>query len=395
MTPIKAGALVVAAVLLAPAEQRQQPPQQFKSGTDLVTTEVIVRNDRGAFVPDLTMADFQVFEDGVRQTVTTFVKIIGRQAVTEIPPPKPTEGLMLPPTKGPEPGRVFIVFIDDLHIEPLDSPRMRQVLRQIRDIVVHDGDLVAFVSTGFSSVQTSLSYDIDHARFNEIISRAMGSGMTIPEIIAANQTAQGPAGLRHQAHVAFNTAYDLLGQVAKITNRRKAFLYVSSGYDFNPYAQDRLRAAQDAYASQASPFSNPFQSGGQQFADADLAAELAELIRAAQRANVTYYPIDPRGLVAGPPINANVSLQGFQNQANTSVNSLKVLAEQTGGLCICQTNDFARGLARIDDAMSDYYLIGYVPTNTDQKQIRRRIEIRVNRPNATVSGYKTEYTIKR
>jgi len=133
----------------------------------------------------------------------------------------------------------------------------------------------------------------------------------------------------------------------------------------------------------------------QRAGDADLAAELAELIRAAQRANVTYYPIDPRGLVAGPPINANVSMQGFQNQANTSVNSLKVLAEQTGGLCICQTNDFARGLARIDDAMSDYYLIGYVPTNTDQKQIRRRIEIRVNRPNVTVSGYKTEYTIKR
>ena len=328
MTPIRACGLLLASVLLTSA---QAPRQQYKSGTDLVTTEVIVRNARSVFVPDLTMSDFVVFEDGVRQTVSTFVKIIGGQAVTEIPPPKPTEGLILPPTKGPEPGRVFIIFIDDLHIEPLDSIKARRVLQQISDVVVHDGDLVAFVSTGYSSIQTSLSYDLGKGRFNQVIRRTMGAGFTAAEIIGANQTAEGPAGLRHQAHVAFKTAYDLLEQAARITNRRKAFLYLSSGYDFNPYTDDRFNAATDAYASGAGTYRNPFDSRGQQFSEAELTAELVELTQAARRANVTFYPIDPRGLVAGPSIGSNVSMQNFQNQVQTSTSSLKVLADQIGG----------------------------------------------------------------
>ena len=223
----------------------------------------------------------------------------------------------------------------------------------------------------------------------------MGAGFTAAEIIGANQTAQGPAGLRHQAHVAFKTAYDLLEQAAKITNRRKAFLYLSSGYDFNPYTDDRFNAATDAYASGAGTYRNPFDSPGQQFSEAELTAELVELTQAARRANVTFYPIDPRGLVAGPSIGSNVSMQNFQNQVQTSTSSLKVLADQTGGLCICQTNDFAAGLRKVDEAMSDYYLIGYVSTNTNALQIRRRIEVRVNRADVTVSGYKREYMIKR
>ena len=76
----------------------------------------------------------------------------------------------------------------------------------------------------------------------------MGSGMTPQEIITANQTAEGPAGIRHNAHVAFSTAYDLLDQLGKITNRRKAFIYVSNGYDFNPFKNARFKYEQEKYA---------------------------------------------------------------------------------------------------------------------------------------------------
>ena len=44
---------------------------------------------------------------------------------------------------------------------------------------------------------------------------------------------------------------------------------------------------------------NPFAKQGNEFADADLASELGELTRAANRANATIYTIDPRGLVGG------------------------------------------------------------------------------------------------
>ena len=53
-------------------------------------------------------------------------------------------------------------------------------------------------------------------------------------------SSQGPAELRHRAHVAFSTAYDLMRNLEKVQNRRKAVIYISSGYDFNPFVEGRL-----------------------------------------------------------------------------------------------------------------------------------------------------------
>jgi VWFA-related protein len=378
---------------------------RFRSATDHVTTEVIVRDSRGVFVPDLTVKDFSLFEDGVRQTLTTFVRVIGGRPMNLTPePPARREGLILPPVKGQEPGRVFAIFIDDRHIQPGDSLPARRLMGQIRDILLHDGDLLTMVSTGPSSIEEPLNYDIGHARIDRVTARILANGMTPEEIIATNQTSQGPAGLRHDAHVAFRTAYDLLEQLAKIPDRRKAFLYVSSGYDFNPYVNARFKAVQDSYLTSngsglsradVNRFRNPLESGGQQFSEMDLIAELAALSHSAQRANVTFYTMDPRGLTAGPPINSNLSAEEYRRQVNTSVSSLKLLGEESVGFFICYNNVFTRGLKLIDNAMSDYYLIGYTSSNADQNKVRRTISVQVRRPGVTVSGYRKEYLIKR
>ncbi len=63
-----AAALLAAVVWLAPSligQTRTPQTPQFTARTDLVRTEVIVRDTRGSFVPTLTQADFELFEDGV------------------------------------------------------------------------------------------------------------------------------------------------------------------------------------------------------------------------------------------------------------------------------------------------------------------------------------------
>ena len=42
------------------------------------------------------------------------------------------------------------------------------------------------------------------------------------------------------AHVAFSTVNDLLNNLDSVHNRRKALIYVSDGYDFNPFQDARL-----------------------------------------------------------------------------------------------------------------------------------------------------------
>jgi len=397
--------IAVAALAIASAEA-QNPPQApvFRAATDYVSTEVRVRDSAGRFVPDLRMSEFEVYEDGVRQQIMSFAVSVGGRVVNEVRPtlPPAAGGLILPPTtpRSDATGRIFVVFIDDLHLQPSDTPVVRRVLEQVRDILLHDGDLVTLVSTGYSSVAVSPTYDYNRVRFDESIRKVMGSGMTPSEIIQASQTAQGPAGLRHNASVAFSTAYDMLEQLSSIPNRRKVFVYVSSGYDFNPFVDARFAAVQARYAAPSSgagtspPYVNPFTTGGQQFASADLVSQLAELTRAANRANVTFYPIDPTGLSAGPGINTNITMPAWQAFRSESLSSLRVLASETGGICAYDTNDIPAYLRRIDNETSDYYLIGYVSTNRDQLMVRRRIEVRLTRPDLPKPVYREEYMIR-
>ena len=408
---------VILTTAVLSGQQRPTQTPVFTARTDLVTTDVIVRDKQGRFVPDLRPDEIQVYEDGVLQKLTSFSVSVGGRWVSSLAPeeaaPAPADsGLILPPTRPAMDvsGRIFIIFIDDMHLQAADSPRVKQLLRQVRDTILHEGDLIGYVSTGFSSIATDLSYDYKFKRFNEAIDKVMGSAMTPQETIQANQTIQGPAGLRHNAHVAFSTAYDILAQAEKFNGRRKAFIYVSNGYDFNPFKDSRFKYEQDKYAmplrdggsgvggespNKREDYQNPFETNGQQFAESDLVAELAELTRAARRANVTFYTVDPRGLIAGPDIAYNLSSEEWRQFVDTSVSSLQVLAEQTGGFCTCKTNDFKGYFQRIDNEMSDYYMIGYISSNPDPLKVRRQIEIKITRPGLEADTYRSEYTLDR
>jgi VWFA-related protein len=384
----------------------------FVSQVDLVTLDVIVRDKRGQFVPDLKPQDFMIFEDGVQQSVADHRLFYGgRELSVQIlsAPTAAPEGMILPPSRpvADVAGRVFVIFIDDLHLQPGDSPRVRNLLTQITNTLVHDGDLFAIVSTGPSSIEVNPTYD--RGRLTESIKKVMGSGMTPDEILLAPTSTSGPQELRHRVHVAFSTAYDLLKQMEKVSNRRKAFVYLSSGYDFNPFTESRWKQEQERYsipekdANGNTPVEsgnkyrerdpmNPFETGSQAFAMADLVSQLAELVRAANRANATFYTIDPRGLIAGPDINQSLTTTEWRNYVQTSVDSLKTIADLTGGFCICNNNDFKKGLERIDAETSDYYILRYYSSNPDPLRKIRKIEVKTTRPDLVVT-HRTEWAL--
>jgi Ca-activated chloride channel homolog len=69
-------AMVIACFVLSTAVVRQTPvvaqSRAFKSGVDLVPLTVTVTDRAGRHVPDLTAADFAVFEEGKRQVLSHF-----------------------------------------------------------------------------------------------------------------------------------------------------------------------------------------------------------------------------------------------------------------------------------------------------------------------------------
>ncbi len=117
------------------------------------------------------------------------------------------------------------------------------------------------------------------------------------------------------------------------------------------------------------------------------------MTRAANRANATFYTIDPRGLVAGSDMDEQVDTTEWNNHIRKSQDSLRVIAEETGGFAVINQNDFDKSLKRIDAESSDYYVLGYYSSNPDPLKRTRKIEVKAKRPNLDIWSRKS-YSIK-
>ena len=92
------------------------------------------------------------------------------------------------------------------------------------------------------------------------------------------------------------------------------------------------------------------------------------MTRTANRANATIYTIDPRGLVAGADLDEQLDPNEYGEHVRKTQDSLRVLADETGGIAVVNQNDFDKALKRIDAETSDYYVLGYSSTNPESTQ---------------------------
>jgi hypothetical protein len=121
----------------------------------------------------------------------------------------------------------------------------------------------------------------------------------------------------------------------------------------------------------------------------------------ANRANVSFYPIDPRGLaVFDTPIDYNpIAVPRGNDEAQVAatkgvvddfarlrgrLETLETAASATDGLAMIKSNDLTASLKRIVADLSDYYLIGYASTNAKADGGFRKIDVRVKRPGVEV-----------
>ena len=420
-------AIVIALGVVAGAQQAadQQPvpaqPQTdrqtpvFQAVVTLVTTDVIPRDSNGLFVSDLSLDDLVVYENDQPQEIVSLVLVHGGSVYNLLLPSPPVrEGIILPRSRPVTntAGRIFIIFVDDLHLERSLTLKIRQVFQTIADTLIHEGDMFGIVSTGPSSLAIDMTYD--RSILAAAKERIMGDGFSPEELVTSFGSGgggRGPSELRFRTNQAFKLAREIVGNMEGVVHRRKAFIYLSSGYDFNPFELDRLRQGPigdalrrnaaageelDAYHELTDrelrqyQQSQSFQGGG--FDDTDLAMELALLARAANRANVSFYTVDPRGLVAGQDIAFQVSSREWNEYIFQTQNSLRTLAYLTGGIAVVNQNNFEDALQRIDAETSDYYVLGFYSSNPDPTVITRRLKVEVNRPGVTVR-HRSHYSL--
>jgi VWFA-related protein len=398
----RALSLAAAAVVgVAGTAAAQAPPvaprdPTFRAITTLVTTDVIARDTDGRFVSDLTRDDFTIREDGVPQTIVSFALVHAGRTVNLLgaPPDEPPEGIVLPAARrrdsGDAAGRLFLIFIDDLHFEAEYTPHVRRLVQTLATTLLHDGDLAAMVSSGPSAIE------IEPTRDRTLIARAAskirGSGLAADEIMHRPETSEGAADVRRRARIAFHAAYAMLGGLEPVRDLRKVVIYISTGYDFDPYAAGRRGSDRIQGGRFSDPLrflndgENPYGRLPAATADIDLLSYMRELTLSANRAGATVYAVDPRGLSGVVDAGRFVDQSEWRTVLQKTQSTLRFLAEETGGFAVVNINDFAAEFTRIDAETSAYYLLGYYPTNGDPRRRVRGLDITVSRSGVVVKA---------
>jgi len=119
----------------------------------------------------------------------------------------------------------------------------------------------------------------------------------------------------------------------------------------------------------------------------------------ANRANVSLYTMDARGLASLPPGGdaSSASPSGTVLYTGSAISSqisglqsgretLAALATDTGGRTFYDMNDFSRAFGEVQKENSSYYLLGYSPSNLNADGRFHRIRVMVDRPGVKVQA---------
>jgi VWFA-related protein len=363
--------------------------------TNLVQVDVVVTKD-GKQVTDLKPEDFEIFEDGKPQKITSFsyVSNIPAGASTTAPRPLPRDKngppVVAAAVRPHDVRRTVALVIDDLGMSFESMSQTRRQLRKFVDEQLQPNDLVAIIRTGgevgslqqFTTDKRLLYSALDHLKWNHCsrtgayVFTRVGSQGVDPNF--------GPCG-GHVINATLSILRFVMQGMRDLPGRKSVVVFS----DNLPIQQQEpgplmLGARQDEQTSDGSGTDNPFDNSTSYLAQLQKIAELAI------RGSVVIYAADTRGLqFTGPTAADNFSAtnsRALMNQINATMLSRSramwdgqlgadLIARQTGGFLTRNSNDF--GLRRVMDDQRGYYLIGYRPGDETFNRHFHHIKARV------------------
>ena len=404
---LKAGTTTVVVPSFSSAVAQAPPSVTFQVEVNYVDVDAIVTDDKGNFVSGLTRDDFEVFEDGKPQKIEMF-------SYVELPvePDDRFTAINRPVTSDARSnhrafdGRVYVIVLDDLDISPLRGGLVKNAAREFVERHLGANDLAAVV---YTSGRPEATQDFTNDRglllaaIDKFVGRRLRSAAMEAlerhyhnELTALNRPddysnqganikdAASPVDIRdlereQRAVIVLDTLRNLGEFLAGVRGRRKAVLLFSEGLEM-PMGE--------IYGTHTAT---------------DVVGAIKDAITAAARSNVNFFALDPRGLIGmtseyietagshAPDVAYGVfgaanAQQGLLSEMKLSQDSLRTLAEETGGFAAVNQNVLGTAFTRIVDANSRYYVLGYYPPSPARDGRFHKIDVRVTRPGLRVSA---------
>ena len=412
-TPLASIAIVALSLVLAPlrAQEPQQPRPIFRSDAHFVTVDAYPLKD-GKVVEGLTAGDFTVEEDGQPQTIENFEFIEGTSGSPESARRDPNTVRESQLLAADARTRAFVVYLDVPHVSVEGAYATRGPLVSMLNGLIGENDL--FAVTTPDQAPTAITFARKLISAEDALTRhwkwgARGSTGRTPLERDFEQCfpadAMGQEGWvrdggvmrplsdvlidRSREEQTMQHLEDLVLYLGHLREGRTSVVLFTEGWRlFNDeggltgYSGRQRPAHCDQYLVR--------------YAHLNLQSRFREILNMANRANVTFYPVNPSGLAAFDlPISARQMgtgritespvAQGLNNLRDRASN-MQTLASNTDGIAVVNTNDLKTGLQKVTDQLRAYYLLGYYSTNRKFDGKARRISVKVKQPGIDVKA---------
>ena len=334
------------AAQLLPTAQEPAPQQPiFRAKVELVRVDVSVNGRGDKPVEDLQATDFEIEEDGVPQVAETaqFIRLTGQVPADYKENPDIRSLAHGRAEAARDDVRLFVIFLDDYHVDK--APQITLPLRRSLEQFVKE--LGSFDLVAVMEPLTPLTHVKFTRNREELLAQMHAFEGRRGEIFPVKSAAEeAQLSVRNLAEVRGGVTLDALNAIVThlggLREGRKSVLFVSQG------PPTGMSAASPNFA------------------------RLQEVLRSANRGNVTIHALDPRPL-------GSVRFGGDY--------VLRMLADTTGGRAIVNTNNPDEALTRVIEDASAYYLVGYAPNRPVTNDGKfHKISVRVKRKGVDVTA---------
>ena len=395
------------ALLALPASSQEPESSVIRVNSRLVQLSVLVRDKRGHPVRGLTSEDFQIFDNGHEQKLTLFSEGLSHPIPGNAQPSaSPLTIANRLQRQSETPASTTVILFDESNrryegdavrsarLEVLKFLKTLQpgeqvalyALRGVGVVVIHDfTDNAASVAEAAKTLGSSLftgngmSPHLDSAALESqrAIGRSMRDWMRDPE--RRNEGAEGDLGRTFLMDTLEAIAHRLQGIPG-----RKNLVWITpfvpatvTGLDPDAMAADRH--AIDPPSGRGQLLSMPVFSDPQNHYTA-----MRAFARLLSDANLALYPIDAKGLmgpfhVAGGGADSGTPSPRapFTNAYEAEWQAMDLLASETGGRAIYNTNDIGGHIREIVDETGGAYLLGYYPRQAAWDGSYHKLEVKV------------------
>ncbi|NIM91062.1 MAG: VWA domain-containing protein [Candidatus Aminicenantes bacterium] len=386
-------------------KKEEIPRPAYEVEVIVTNVDVVVTDKSGKRITGLKPENFEIYEDGLLQKLTNFYEVKGMEVYTSVPekdrekPPEPSQPL---PEQVTQIENKIIIYFDNWHLHPLNRnwsiKKLESFIRNNfssdnnnQGMVVCLGQKLEILQE-FTSNEWQLLQSIDKAkkysgqsllriRTKEDLRKELNNIVSTSTRYDKFESYERALGYARNYAEAEQTdlIYSLKSMNAFIDylvgiEGKKILIYVSDGLPLN--AGDEVFG----FLDQAFP-SGSARSEAMNYDATRLFKELAARCNANE---ISLYPINAQGLEsmilsADKEAGWNTYTRGsgmVKAGSRLKNDALKLMARETGGLAILNTNDIESGLERIEDDLQFYYSLGYVsPHREDNKYHSIKVEL--------------------